>query len=286
MNSIPERPVIRSKSNARLKELRRLFRRKTRKKTGQTVLMGSKIIADALTDGLNFHEIFLKEGAELVFHLPTGERRRFPTTVPVHIVESQIYDTLCPLESPPDALAVVTIPSRDFTDLAPKDKASSAFVVACGVQDPGNLGTIMRTAWFFGLRGLATTFGTTDPWSPKVLRASIGALLRSPPCFLGSFEEALHACFEQGYTPVFLVASGGETLGTVRLPEKCAFFLGEEGQGFLPEHLALIAQFPKDVLEVTIEGSGEAESLNVAIAFSLGAYAWSQQHLKASLPRG
>ncbi|MDF1666674.1 MAG: RNA methyltransferase [Planctomycetota bacterium] len=276
MNSIPERPVIRSKSNARLKDLRRLFRRKTRKKTGQTVLLGSKIIADALADGLEFREIFLKEGATLTFE----------TTVPIHIVESPIYNTLCPLESPPDVLAVVTVPTRDFTDLAPKKTQSSAFVVACGVQDPGNLGTIMRTAWFFGLRGLATTIGTTDPWSPKVLRASIGALLRSPPAFLGSFEEALHACFEQGYTPVFLVASGGESLGTVRLPEKCAFFLGEEGQGFVPEQLALIAKFPNDILEVTIEGSGEAESLNVAIAFSLGAYAWSQQHLKASLPKG
>lgn len=276
VNSIPERPVIRSKSNTRLKELRRLFQRKGRKKTGQTVLLGSKIIADAFSDGLEFRDIFLREGGT----------DSFPAKVPVHIVEAPIFDTLCPLDSPPDALAVLNIPKRDFADLAPKNEPCSAVAVACGVQDPGNLGTIMRTAWFFGFKGTATTTGTTDPWSPKVLRASIGALLRSPPAFLGSFKEALQACFEQGYTPVFLVASGGESLGAVKLPEKCAFFLGEEGQGFVPEQLALIAECRNKVLEVTIEGSGEAESLNVAIAFSLGAYAWSQQHLKASLPKG
>lgn len=276
MNSPPDRPVIRSKSNARLKELRRLFRRKARKKTGQTVLLGSKIIADALADGLLFQDIFLRE----------GHRLSFPGKTPVHVVEPQLFDSLCPLDSPPDALAIVTVPKRDFLDLAPPSLSRGALVVACGVQDPGNLGTIMRTAWFFGLRGLAITAGTTDPWSPKVLRASIGSLLRSPPSLLGTFEEALHACLKQGYTPVFLVASGGEAMGQVALPAKCAFFMGEEGQGFLPEQLALIAEHSDSVLQVTIEGSGEAESLNVAIAFSLGAYAWSQQHLKAELPKG
>jgi RNA methyltransferase, TrmH family len=261
--------VIRSKSNQRLKELRRLFTRKGRKKASQTVLLGSKIMADAQSDGLTFDAVFFREGYQ----------GPLTNSAPAFAVERALFDSLIPLEAAPEVLAIVAIPAGSFDQLADPTLSSGAFAMACGLQDPGNLGTIMRTAWFLGLRGLAMTKGTTDPFSPKVLRASIGAFLRSPPVSLGSFEEALGATLNQSYTPVILVASGGQTLSSVSLPARSAFFLGEEGRGFTKAQEQCMNKYSRDIVEVTIEGSGQAESLNVAVAFSLVAYTWSQQYL-------
>lgn len=270
MTRSPE--IIRSKQNKRLQRLQRLFHRKHRRKAGQTVLVGEKILRDALSDELTISQVFTSE--ELSPELAQELARQRVLTLPV---KASLLRQVVPLDHPPGLVAIASIPDQRWPQCS-ADRAS-ALVVGCGLQDPGNLGTILRTAWFFGFRGGLLLPGSTDPWSPKVLRAAIAAVLRCPVEQAESLNGAIQRVADQGYTPVLLDSNGGEDLAPGVLPKRAAFFLGEEGQGFERWQQD---QDPNDsaslgpVTRICIRGQGQAESLNVAMAFGMAAYQWFQ----------
>lgn len=128
------------------------------------------------------------------------------------------------------------------------------------VADPGNVGTLLRSADAFGV-GVALSAGCADPTGPKALRASMGALFRVPLC---GFDEAPGR-------RVALVPRGGEPLPEVDLSGEVVFVLGAEREGL-----------PAEVLErcdvrASIPQAGEAESLNVAMAGTVALYEWSRR---------
>lgn len=258
---------ITSRKNPRVRELLRLQTRRGRKKSGRTLLLGEKIVSDAVAAGLALETLILR--AE-----PDSDAWRELPAEEVIALDAALFDELAEVDSPPPWLAVVAVPESAVA--LPAD-GPAAVVVACGLQDPGNLGTILRSAWFYGFCGALLTRGTTDPWSPKVLRAAIGAILHRPPEFTEDAEAAIARVTAAGLTPLVLDAHGGRPLGQLALPRRAALILGEEGQGFAGQSL------PADTVRVTIEGglpgrprdsAAGAESLNVAMAFSAAAWAW------------
>jgi TrmH family RNA methyltransferase len=129
------------------------------------------------------------------------------------------------------------------------------------VGDPGNLGTILRTADALGPAFVALSEGCADPTGPKAVRASMGALFRVP---LVAFDEAPGR-------RVALVAHGGEPIDSVELPEPTVFVLGAEREG-VPEHVVAACDA---VASITLAES--AESLNVAAAGAIALYEWSRR---------
>src|SRR5207249_346555 len=132
-----------------------------------------------------------------------------------------------------------------------------------------NLGAILRSARFLGVAQVACLSGTTDPWSPKVVRASSGALLESPPARVETLAELTERGRAHGFRTVALVAHGGRALEAAALPRRSIFLLGAEGPGLAP---GLVAGADE---RITIAPSDpKAESLNAAMAFAVVAFAW------------
>lgn len=223
--------MITSRDNATLKLVRRLAQKKHRAETGLFAAEGEDLVEAAAAAGV--------EPVEL---LVAGET-----------VAPELLASVSTLPHPARAIGVYRA----------GDLPRGTRPVVLGLWrlvDPGNVGTLVRTADAFGA-AVALSPGCADPLSPKALRASAGAVFRVP---LGRWDELPDRRFA-------LVAHGGEPLGEAALDPPLAFLLGSEREG-LPEDLAT------DCCKVTIPLPGAAESLNVAAAGAIALY-------EASRPR-
>ena len=161
-----------------------------------------------------------------------------------------VMERIASTESPQPVLAVVRIPRRDVTDLA----ASACIVVCDRVSDPGNLGTILRSAEAGGVGGVVLVTGSVDPFNPKVVRASAGALFHVPVVA----DIALHDLQQLGLPLVGTSSHQGTAYTSTDLVSPFALVMGSEAHGVDP-------QIPIDSW-ISIPHSGRAESLNVAMA--------------------
>jgi TrmH family RNA methyltransferase len=224
--------VIVSRDNEKLKLVRKLHERRWRDKLGLFVCEGEDLV-DAAT-------------AEPVELLVAGEN-----------VEAKLLAEVSTAGHPPRVIAVYR-----RVDL-PEPEARPVTLALWRVADPGNVGTLIRTADAFGA-AVALSPGCADPTGPKALRASAGSIWRVPVL---PFER-LSADFS-GRKRVALTARGGDPLGEVDLVGEAIFLLGAEREG-LPAELA------RDVeASIPIEG---AESLNVAVAGAIALYEWRRQN--------
>jgi RNA methyltransferase, TrmH family len=233
---------VRSPRNSKVAEASRLLRARERRSRGLTLLEGPHLLAEAVRAGADIHRIFaLPDDAEAA----EAARRSGAELV---VVEQAVLDRLAPTESPRGPVAVVAIPAAGESD---RD------VVFMAVTDPGNAGTIIRTAAAFGLDVCAAE-GAVDPWSPKVVRAGAGAhfrtrLVRNAPV-----------------ATIATVVRGG--IAPRRLPlvldpdRRWAVLVGSEAHG-LPAHRADSAD-----VRVTIPMPGGTESLNAAVAAAIVIY--------------
>lgn len=224
-------------------EAGRLHRARERKRQGLTLLEGPNLLDEAVKFGIPLHRVFA---------LPDDPRRQeWPR---VTIVEERVMHRLAPTETPRGPVAVARIP--DWSVPA-RDRH---LLVLWGVGDPGNVGTIIRSAAAFGL-GVAVSPQCADPWSPKALRAGAGGHFRVPSL---SRIEGLHALAHHRLAAT--VVSGGEDPARLEAGP-WAFLIGREAQG-LDQVLIDEAE-----TSVTIPMPGGSESLNVAAAASILAYA-------------
>lgn len=263
--------VIRSAKNERLRDVRALATSHGRKKQGRFLLEGPKVIEEALARRADWVEqVLVREGALD----PRVERvlaRAAELGLVRVVVAADAFDGLAAAESPQPILAVVRQGWGELAEvLGPPGSGRRGVVALAGVQDPGNVGTILRAARFFGLAGAVLLPGAQDPWSPKVVRASAGALLAAPPA-RAELPALLEAARKAGLTPVALDAHAGDDPRRVpaALPARALFVLGAEGGG-LPVDLGA------DVRRVRLTpGDPDAESLNVAVAFGVVAALWA-----------
>ena len=244
-----EPQFVTSPSNALVKDLRRLAQDTTAYRKQQRVwLEGDHLCRAALDRGLQpaiavFSESLWNE--ELLQWQGHGGK-----TV---VVADAIFATVSGLESPSRMGFVVDLQAQ------PTLKPGTATVVLDGLQDPGNVGAILRSAAAFGFRQIIAIRGTAALWSPKVLRAGMGAHFG-----LHLLESMTPADVQSLEVPVLVTSSHrGEFLHKAQLPWPCAWVLGHEGQG-VSEALEAIATTP-----VRIAQPGGEESLNVASAAAI-----------------
>jgi TrmH family RNA methyltransferase len=143
-------------------------------------------------------------------------------------------------------------------------------LVLAGLQDPGNVGTLLRSAEAFAASGVLLLPGTASPWNPKALRASAGSAFRVP-AIAASETEALDLLAKHHVSAIAAVARAGTPIDTAPLAKACALLIGNEGAGLSDSLLAAATH------RVTIPMPGNVESLNAAIAGSLLLYEAARQ---------
>jgi TrmH family RNA methyltransferase len=247
MTSGPQ--TISSRDNALLKDLHRLAHDNTAyRKQGRVWLEGDHLCRAALQRGLQpSHAVF-----QASYWSATSAQ--WPDAIgKVVVVDDALFSQLSSLESPARMAFVLPLPP------APAVRGSEASVVLDGVQDAGNVGAILRSAGAFGFRQVLALKGTAALWSPKVLRAGMGAH------FGLQLVEGIDAAALEGLQVPLLATSShrGEFLHQAKLPWPCGWVFGHEGQGVSP------ALEDRATGHVRIVQPGGEESLNVAAAAAI-----------------
>lgn len=243
--------------------LRRLRRRSTREREGLFLVEGIRAAGDAVRRGGDIRFAVcsprlrtLEGGAALAALL---ESAGVDTTG----VDDDVLEELADTETPQGVLLACRQPTWPLDDVI--GSADRGLLLLDGVQDPGNVGTLVRSAAAFGLGGVLALDGTVDPWNPKAVRAAAGTLfgtrVRAVP-----WTEAAPAL--AGASVALVVSdAAGRDVATYEVPERWALAVGNEGRGVRPA-VARAAE-----ATVAVPMAGDAESLNVGVAGAVLLYA-------------
>jgi len=234
-------------TNAEKKLLSSLATPKGRRQTGLFMAQGTKCVLDTLA---HFR-------LEAVY--ATSEWSVAHPDVQVDVVSRTDIKAVSTLTTPPDVVAIYHIPDQ-ITD---EPTQGNLYLALDCVQDPGNLGTIMRVADWMGVRTIFASKDTADVWNPKVVQATMGAIARVGIRYVDNLPSFLAA----SQLPVFATTLDGDNIYCTHLPSSAIIVMGNEGAGIRPEtasaatHKLLIPSYPP--------GEPTSESLNVAVATAI-----------------
>ncbi|MGC9159539.1 MAG: TrmH family RNA methyltransferase [Terracidiphilus sp.] len=227
---------------------------------------GPHLLREALRAGLRIDCVFVAQDAEgLLQEFP------LPASSEVMLVPRPLLDQALATETPQPLAALIEPPCWRWEDiLASRPHAEPLFIVLTGLQDPGNLGTILRSAEAFGARAVLSLPGTVSAWNPKAVRASAGSLFRLPVIALRT--EDCFARLRAAHVKIWTTAaSAAEPADRVCLAGPVALLIGNEGNG-VPQPLARAADGA-----LRIPCPGAVESLNAAVAASVLLYEAARQ---------
>jgi RNA methyltransferase, TrmH family len=259
---------IEGRHNALVKELRQAFAHAERTKDGDCAIEGVRIVEEAIRSGLRFRAVFFKESAENLAERLLPQIGAHAETL---LLPDRLFDGAVPSETPQGVAALVRLKEFSLEDVLQRLHVGPVLVVA-GLQDPGNLGTILRSAEAFGSAGVVLGEGTVSPFNAKVVRASAGSLFRIPLVKVAGVFEAILAKFRaQSVRMIATSSHKGTPLDQANLMGPCAIFVGSEGAG-LPR--SLMAQLDETI---AIPHSEHVESLNAGVAASIVLYEAARQ---------
>lgn len=235
---------ITSLKNPKVTAWKALKDRKGRRESGCFLVEGRKMVEEALASAFDVETVLVQEGMEL----PDG------LTMPVYELPEHVLAAVCDTKTPQGIAAVVRMKEQSAL--------GKHIVVLDGVQDPGNVGTILRTLDAFEADGLVLLPGCADPFSPKTVRSSMGAVFRRPvwTCTAETFAQVL-----RGSGLRLLGAALRDDTVDARAADytRAVLAIGSEGRGLSDEVLALCDE------TVRIPMSPRCESLNAAVAASV-----------------
>jgi TrmH family RNA methyltransferase len=253
--------IVQSKHNSRLKELRKAFVRPGRDTHGLVAIEGPHLLEESVRAGLRVACVFVAQESQLLAeHLPV------PAETEVLIVPRTLLNSALETETPQALAALVELPDWTWAHLLRARPAwPPLIIVLAGVQDPGNLGTILRSAEAFKATGVISLPGTVSAWNAKAVRSSAGSVLRMP-LIHATLEECFTTLREAGARVLTTSVSNAAPIHEANLTGPVAFLIGNEGSG-VPADAARIADS-----SVTIPCPGPVESLNAAVAASVLLY--------------
>jgi TrmH family RNA methyltransferase len=247
--------ILTSKDNPVLKAARKLLTRKGRACAGAFLLEGRKLISEAQSAGFVIERIFLNAGALLRGEIVAGAFSEEKA------LEEKLFMGLAQTKTPQPYIAVVKHPKADKRD----GSFVSRVLVLDRVSDPGNAGTMIRTALAAGMDEVWCVKGTADLWSDKVIRASAGAVFHLPVAEELSAADCIGRTKDLGLE-LIVCDAGGEGLFDTNLPDRLVIVVGNEGEGAQAEFL----EEADGVVGIPMEGA--SESLNAAVAAAIVMY--------------
>jgi TrmH family RNA methyltransferase len=265
--------LVTSRANPRVKQLRGAFAGQARLSGGLVAIEGEHLLYEAIRSGMVLKTIFISERAAL--------RDWVPRSVELIELTDEVFASVVDTQSPQGIAAMLIPPTWTLDDALPSSDQPALLMIAAGLQDPGNLGTLIRSAEAFGATGILTTAGTVSGWNQKAMRASAGSVFRVPVVAIAPAD--VPALKSRGLRLFAAVADGAErpdliSVASADLSQSCAMMIGNEGAGLSDEWLQLADA------RITIPMPGRVESLNAAIAGSLLLYeAWRQRQPTSNL---
>ena len=250
---------ITSRENSIYKSVFKLTKRKYRDQAGQYLLEGNKPLADAISLGVPVEMILMREGTLSPFEESD--------TAPVMELGAKLFDSLTDTEHSQGVIAVVQKTQHDwesFSDLLKEN--TNNIVVLDQLQDPGNMGTIIRTAEAAGYGGVLLMAGCADVYAPKVVRAAAGSLFRMPVLQENDITEAAGRLHDLQRNITVTSLDAEQCYREADLGENIALVIGNEGRGVRAEFLDIAD------IKVKIPMAGSIESLNAAVAAGILMY--------------
>jgi TrmH family RNA methyltransferase len=275
--------VITSRDNKWLKQFRAALRG-TGPRDGEMIgVEGPKLVEEALRSGLEAESLLVSEAGEReagrILDAASDSVAGIPRSRVLRTT-NKLFEGVSGTEAPQGVAALFRQREWGFDDIlrgAGEIRESSPLVIVlAAVQDPGNVGTILRSAEAFGATGAVATRGTADPWSPKALRASAGSALRLP-LLRGMAIPVLFAQLKMAKVKIYAAVSAPEDSGAMAdLREPAAIFVGNESSG-VPAEVERAA----DAI-ISIPMAAAVESLNAGVAASLVLYEAARQRMLAA----
>jgi TrmH family RNA methyltransferase len=268
--------IVQSKQNARLKELRKSLAYPGRESRGLAGIEGPNLLKEALRAGLRIDCVFAAQGTDAM-----REVLALPPETEILVLPKELLDSALTTEAPQSIAALVEPPDWTWAHivgthgLGGKEKSPALVVVLDSLQDPGNLGTILRSAEAFGADGVICLPGTVSAWNTKAVRASAGSIFRLPVLAV-SAEDCIARLLEAGVKIWTTTVKAAQAANLVDLAGPVALLIGNEGNG-VSDHLAAQATG-----RITIPCPGPVESLNAAVATSVLLYEASRQRFQRS----
>jgi TrmH family RNA methyltransferase len=270
--------IVQSRQNARVRELRAAFIRSGREVSEVIGIEGEHLIAEALRSGVRLRTVFVRRDLDRRDgSLRVLDRLSLPAAVPIVELTAAVFDSAVETESPQGIAALMEIPRFSFAEALAGPKP--LVVMTAALQDPGNFGTLVRSAEAFGASGVVALPGTVSVWNSKALRASAGSAFRVP--VIAEKPGPAFAAFKERRVPVYAAvpasADGGAIpCSEVDLSAAAAILIGNEGSGLSAELLERAGQ------RIAIPTPGPVESLNAAIAASVLLYEAARQRAARS----
>ena len=265
--------LITSGANPVVKRVRLLADRKHRRRAGAFVVEGTQLVWQAVEAGADVEILLVAPGllgrsaaARRITAMIADQQER---GVRVARLSDEVFTRLSGREGPSGLAAIVRGRLAGLAGLAAGPDA--VFVALHGIGNPGNLGTIIRTANAAGAAGVVLVGQTTDPFDPAAVKASMGALFTLPVAHAATPAEFFGWAAAAGVTVVTTSARAGQIFWDASYPRPLALLLGAEGAGLPSEVLA------RGDRQVQIPMSGTAESLNLAVAAGLLLYEVNRQ---------
>jgi TrmH family RNA methyltransferase len=272
---------IEGRHNPLVKQLRQAFSRAELTESGDCAIEGLRILEEAIRSGLRFSAVFFRESA-----LDRAERLlpQLGANVETLLLPDSLFDSVVPSESPQGVAALVRLKEFSLEDILERLQVGPIVVLA-GLQDPGNLGTILRSSEAFGSAGVVLGEGTVSPFNSKVVRASAGSVFRLPLVHRqahglekkesAKLEEFLEALRRRNVRLIATSSHKGTPISQADLKTPAAIFFGNEGSGLPRDLMAKMDEF------ISIPHTQQVESLNAGVAASIVLYEAARQRKNA-----
>ncbi|MCX7846048.1 MAG: RNA methyltransferase [Dictyoglomaceae bacterium] len=248
--------IIQSRRNAEIQEIFELKDKRKRKEKGKCIVEGWRLLKDAWRSGIYIQKVYISKS---FWGKKDKELEKLLSTVPYAIIEDSLMNKVSLLETPPGILGVLPLFLKPRWELISKEK-NSIVIYSDGIQDPGNLGTLIRLSEGLYVSSLILSEDTVDPYNYKVIRASSGSIFRLP-IWIASIKEIIE--FFKGFPVIIADPYGEEVYFKYNYKKAFLLILGNEAWGINIEKYREL-----NPVRLRIPLKKEVDSLNVAIAGS------------------
>ncbi|WP_313344978.1 RNA methyltransferase [Sedimentibacter sp.] len=255
--------IIKSKDNNKIKFIRSLASKKKRDEENAFIVEGIKFVKEAINENQNIMYLLFGEASFYKSDIKELYEITYKSGYEVYVCDDNTFNSAADTINAQGVIAVIEKKIYNIYDILQNYK----FVIVCDrLQDPGNLGTIIRTSDAFGPAAVILNKGCVDIHNPKVVRASAGSLFRVPYVYMDSDIELIKALKEQGFKIISTVVESEYSFDDLKEENKICVVIGNEGQGVSREIIE------NSCMNITIRMPGRAESLNASIAAGISIY--------------
>lgn len=252
--------IINSTNNPKVKYWAQLKSKKARETEGLYIIEGIKLIEEAITKNVTIDNLLIFNDSKYIQESQIEANLR---NLPITYVSEAVIEKLADTETPQGIIAIAKREHQDLENLLKKNY--NFYLLIDEIQDPGNLGTIIRSADAAGVDAIILGRGTVELYNPKVIRASMGSIFHLP-IIEGDLKEVIPLLHKDGFNIIGTSPYASDLYFNTDLRNKIGILVGNESKGISKEVMNLVN------VMVKIPIIGQAESLNVSMATSLVLY--------------